>query len=392
MVRSLEEATTVKTRTTSSVQLSDDGRVQSHAAKVEEVEASTYVVPTDRRESDGTFAWDRTTVVVVRVLGGGMEGLGWTFADASAASLATGPLARAVVGLDAAATSAAWSAMNRAVRNIGRPGLAWEAISAVDIALWDLRAKLLGLPLARLLGLERDSVRAYGSGGFTSYDDAALAAQLSAWRAAGFSAVKMKVGRSTVDDLRRVRVAREAIGPDVELFVDANGAWSRKQALYQIERFADFGVTWVEEPVSSEDLEGLRLLRDRAPAGVEIAAGEYGYVLDDFRRMLVANCVDVVQADITRCGGVTGILAVAALCEAFQMPLSAHCAPHLHAHVGCALRPLRHLEYFHDHARIEHLLFTGALEPRGGRLSPEPGLAGIGVTIAASAGRYLADG
>jgi L-alanine-DL-glutamate epimerase-like enolase superfamily enzyme len=357
---------------------------------IERVEATTYVVPTDRRESDGTFAWDKTAVVVAHVFGGGLEGLGWTFADASAAELATGALARAIVGLDASATSAAWSAMGRAVRNIGRPGLAWEAISAVDIALWDLRAKRLGMPLARLLGPAREAVRAYGSGGFTSYDDSALAAQLAAWASAGFSAVKMKVGRFPEKDRHRVRIAREAIGADVELFVDANGAWSRKQALYEMERFADFGVTWVEEPVSSEDLEGLRLLRDRAPAGMEISTGEYGYVLDNFRRMLVADCIDVLQADITRCGGVTGMLSVAALCEAFQMPLSAHCAPHVHAHVGCALRPLRHLEYFHDHARIEHLLFTGALEPHGGRIQPDPSLPGLGVTIASGASRYQA--
>ncbi|MBX3187115.1 MAG: mandelate racemase [Labilithrix sp.] len=361
------------------------------ADAIERVEAVVYVVPTDRRESDGTFVWDRTTVVVVHVLSGASEGLGWTYADASAARLATGPLASAVVGLDAAATSGAWSAMSRAVRNIGRPGLAWEAISAVDIALWDLRSKLVGLPLARLLGPARESVRVYGSGGFTSYDDDALAAQLSAWAAADFPAVKMKVGRCPARDRRRVRVAREAIGADVALFVDANGAWSRKQALYEMDRFAEQGVTWVEEPVSSEDLEGLRLLRDRAPAGMEIAAGEYGYVLDDFRRMLVADCVDVVQADVTRCGGVTGIMAVAALCEAFQMPLSTHCAPHVHAHVGCALRPLRHLEYFHDHARVEHLLFEGALEPHGGSLRPEPNRAGLGVTIRPGARRYRVD-
>jgi L-alanine-DL-glutamate epimerase-like enolase superfamily enzyme len=360
----------------------------AHAAPIERVEADVYVVPTDRPESDGTFAWNRTTVVVARVKSGELEGIGWTFAAASAAELATGPLARAIAGKDAHATNETWAAMGRAVRNIGRPGLAWEAISAVDVALWDLRAKLYGSSLATLLGPARTSVRAYGSGGFTSYDDDALAAQLSSWSASGFSAVKMKVGRDPRVDLHRVALARRAIGPNVELFVDANGAWSRKQALQQMERFAEFGVTWVEEPVSSEDLEGLRLLRNRSPAAMEITAGEYGYVLDDFRRMLAADCLDVIQADITRCGGVTGMLAIASLCEAFQLPLSTHCAPHLHAHVGCALRPLRHIEYFHDHARIEHLLFSGTLEPKGGRLFPSLERPGLGVSLAPSAERY----
>jgi L-alanine-DL-glutamate epimerase-like enolase superfamily enzyme len=365
---------------------------QPHHATIERVAVQVYVVPTDRPESDGTITWDRTAAIVARVFGGGAEGIGWTYAHASAAALVQEPLARAVRGIDVAATSAAWSAMDREVRNIGRPGLAREAISAVDIALWDLRARLLGVPLFRLLGPARDSVRAYGSGGFTSYDDEQLAAQLEGWAREGFSAVKMKVGRHPQDDLRRVRRARSAIGAGVELFVDANGAWSRKEALAQMELFADLGVTWVEEPVSSDDLDGLRLLRDRSPAGVEISAGEYGYVLDDFRRMLAADCLDVVQADITRCGGVTGILAVAALCEAFHLPLSTHCAPHLHAHVGCALRPLRHVELFHDHARIEQLLFDGATRAQNGRLQPDPTAPGLGVTLASGAERYLVKG
>jgi L-alanine-DL-glutamate epimerase-like enolase superfamily enzyme len=361
---------------------------RSSAPRIERLATEVLVVPTDRPESDGTIAWDSTTMVLVRVHAAGTQGLGWTFCHGAAAELVTGPLAAAIVGLDPMATSEAWSAMNHAIRNIGRPGLGWEAISAVDIALWDLKAKLFGVPLARLLGPARDSVPIYGSGGFTSYDDRTLAEQLGGWAAAGFSAVKMKVGRDPSRDLERVRTAREAIGKGVSLFVDANGAWSRKQALAQADAFATFGVTWLEEPVSSEDLEGLRLLRDRAPAGMDVAAGEYGYVLDDFRRMLSADCIDVLQADATRCGGVSGILAVAGLCEAFGMPMSAHCAPHVHAHVGCAIRPLRHLEYFHDHARIEHLVFDGAIEPRRGHLTPDPDRPGLGVELRKDASLY----
>jgi L-alanine-DL-glutamate epimerase-like enolase superfamily enzyme len=356
--------------------------------KIERVEAQVFVVPTDRHESDGTFAWDATTMVLVRVHAGGTHGIGWTFAHGAAAELVYGPLASALSGLEASATSAAWMAMSNAMRNIGRPGLGWEAISAVDIALWDLKAKLASLPLAQLLGTARESVPLYGSGGFTSYDDAMLREQLGGWARDGFSAVKMKVGRHPERDLERVRTARDAIGPAVSLFVDANGAWSRKQALASAEAFAAYGVTWLEEPVSSEDIQGLRLLRDRAPAGMDVTAGEYGYVLADFRRLVEADCLDVVQADVTRCGGITGILAVAGLCEAFGLPMSTHCAPHLHAHVGCAIRPLRHLEYFHDHARIERMLFDGALVPRGGRLRPDASRVGLGVELRSDAKRF----
>jgi L-alanine-DL-glutamate epimerase-like enolase superfamily enzyme len=197
----------------------------------------------------------------------------------------------------------------------------------------------------------------------------------------GIPRVKMKVGSRSGADVARVRAARAAIGADAELFVDANGAYGRKQALAMAERFAEHGVSWFEEPVSSEDLDGLRLLRDRAPAAIEIAAGEYGFEPAYFRRMLAAGAVDVQQADGTRCGGITGLLAVGALCEAHEVAFSAHCAPQLHAHACCAIGPLRHLEYFHDHARIERMLFDGALVPVDGALRPDLARPGLGIEL-----------
>jgi L-alanine-DL-glutamate epimerase-like enolase superfamily enzyme len=273
----------------------------------------------------------------------------------------------------------AWTAMQHAVRNLGRPGIAASAIAAVDMALWDLKARLLGVSLARLLGPARTDVPVYGSGGFTSYSQDRLRRQLGGWAASGIRRVKMKVGRDPAADAARVRTAREAIGPEVELFVDANGAYTRKQALDYADRFAESGVTWFEEPVSSDDLEGLRLVRDRGPAGMAIAAGEYGYELPYFRRMLDAQAVDVLQADATRCQGITGFLKAAALCEARSMPLSAHTAPSAHAHPCCALSVVQHIEYFHDHARIESMLFDGALSPIGGALRPDLSRPGTGL-------------
>ena len=227
------------------------------------------------------------------------------------------------------------------------------AISAMDTALWDLKARLLGLPLVKLFGQMRATMSIYGSGGFTNYSNEKLAKQLRGWSEREIPRVKMKIGRDAEVDLARVAAAREAIGNDVDLFVDANGAYSRKEALSQAVEFSEFGVTWFEEPVSSDDLEGLRFIRDRAPAEMEIAAGEYGYNLDYFRRMLEARAVDVLQADATRCGGFTGFLEAATLCDAHHVPLSAHCAPALHLHVGCAASCFRHAEYFFDHVRIE---------------------------------------
>jgi L-alanine-DL-glutamate epimerase-like enolase superfamily enzyme len=349
---------------------------------VQRLTVAAYTVPTDAPEADGTFAWEATTIVVVHVEAGGERGIGYTYGDLATATLIQEHLAAVVCGGDALAVQRAWWAMTRAVRNLGRPGISAMAISAVDVALWDLKARLLELPLATLLGAVHDEVPVYGSGGFTSYAIQRLQQQLAGWTEAGIPRVKMKIGSHPQDDLERVTAAREAIGDDAALFVDANGAYARKQALAQAERFYErAAVSWFEEPVSSEDLEGLRLLRDRAPAGMEIAAGEYGYEPAYFRRMLAAGAVDVAQADATRCGGITGLLAVAALCQAHQIPLSAHCAPQLHAHACCAIGPLRHLEYFHDHARIERLLFDGALTPSGGALKPDRSRPGLGIEL-----------
>jgi L-alanine-DL-glutamate epimerase-like enolase superfamily enzyme len=356
-------------------------RFHGSAVPIETVAVSAYRIPTDEPESDGTYTWEATTLVVVEAAAAGRTGLGYTYGDTGTARLVHDKLADVVKGRDAMAVPGAWSAMVGQIRNLGRPGVASMAISAVDGALWDLKARLLDLPLVMLFGTVRDAVPVYGSGGFTSYSNSKLQEQLEAWVSAGIPRVKMKVGRRPSEDIARVRVARKAIGKETELFVDANGALSRKEALLFAEAFAEFGVVWFEEPVSSDDLEGLRLLRDRAPAGMDITAGEYGYDLPYFRQMLEAGAVDVLQADATRCGGITDFLRVGALCEARSMPLSAHCAPNLSAHPCCTLPSLRHIEYFHDHDRIEHMLFDGALSPVGGTLKPDLTRPGMGLEL-----------
>lgn len=342
-------------------------------ASIEQISVGAYTIPTDAPESDGTLEWSATTLVVVHVTTGGVRGFGYTYADRAAATLIGGKLAPLLHGTNALDIAARWADMARALRNVGVPGVGAMAMSAIDAALWDAKAKMLGLPLALLLGRAREAIAAYGSGGFTSYGEAELCDQLGAWAESGMRFVKMKVGRDAQEDRRRVRAGARVVGTS-ELFVDANGAYTRKDALAQADAFATHGVTWFEEPVSSEDLDGLRLLRDRAPAGMAIAAGEYGSTPSYFERML--HAVDVLQADATRCGGITGFLAVDALCDAHGVPLSSHCAPTLHLPLMCAARRGVHLEYFHDHVRIEAMLFDGFQQPVDGLLRPSerPGL------------------
>ena len=349
------------------------------AAPIERIEVAAYRIPTDRPESDGTLEWDSTTLVVVEVVSGKHRGLGFTYADSATARLIQDKLAPCLAGSDVFAIPAAHEAMVRAARNLGTRGIASMAISAVDIALWDLEARLLELPLVRLLGQVREAITIYGSGGFTSYSMAELEEQFRGYRDAGLTMMKMKVGRDAKADIARVHVARGAIGPAAQLFVDANGAYTRKQALEMAAHFAKCDVTWFEEPVTSDDLEGLRLIRDRGPSGMAIAAGEYGYDSFYFRFMLEAGAVDVLQADVTRCRGITGFQRAAALADAQSLPISAHCAPSLHVHLGCTMTRMCHIEYFYDHVRIEQMLFDGAPKPHGGKLAPDLSRAGLGL-------------
>ena len=348
---------------------------------IESLRVSAFKIPTETPEQDGTYEWDSTTIVIVQVTGGAKEGLGYTYTDTATAKLIDDKLKHVVMRGDAMSVSDCWSAMVHSIRNLGRPGICSMAISAIDTALWDLKARLLDLPLVTLLGQVRDAMLIYGSGGFTNYSNQKLQNQLRGWAEQGIPRVKMKIGRDADEDIERVKAARKAIGDNVQLFVDANGAYSRKQALAQAEIFQQFDVRWFEEPVSSDDLRGLHFIREHAPARMQIAAGEYGYDIDYFRRMLEAGAVDVLQADATRCGGFTGFLQAAILCEAHHAPFSAHCAPALHLHAACAARTFRHAEYFHDHVRIERMLFDGVPEPVNGAIAPNLNQPGLGLVL-----------
>ncbi len=352
---------------------------------VDSIDVRVYTVPTEAPEADGTLEWEATSLVVVQpLLHNGVRGCAYAVADTSTGLLARDVLVDTVLGRDVRNTSECWEAMVRRIRNLGRPGIASMAIAALDIALWDTKARALDSPLHRLLGPVRAEVPIYGSGGFTSYSEHELCAQLSGWVERGIPRVKMKIGkdrgRSWREDVRRVRAARNAIGDDVELFVDANGAYDRKQALRLGHVYAeDLGVTWFEEPVTSDDLEGLAALRAALP--LDVTAGEYGYHLEYFRDMLRAGSVDVLQADVGRCAGITEWLRVAATSAAFKTPFSAHCGPSIHLAAATVPPDLRHIEYFHDHVRADHLLFDGVIEPEGGALRPADDVPGMGLSL-----------
>ncbi|CCG03922.1 enolase C-terminal domain-like protein [Blastococcus saxobsidens] len=361
------------------------------APTIDAVEVSVFVVRTEGPEADGTLAWDSTTCVVVRASGGGRTGLGWTYGPAACAELVTAVLADVVRGRSALAVPAAWEAMVRRCRNAGRPGIVSMAVAAVDTALWDLAAQLLDVPLVVLLGQARDDVPTYGSGGFPTYDDDRLTTQLEYWVGElGVAAVKIKIGESwgqrTGRDLDRVRRTREVVGDGVEVFVDANGGYTPGQARRVGRELDDLGVTWFEEPVSSDDLSGLAELR--GALATDVAAGEYAYDLAYVRRMCAARAVDCLQLDVTRIGGITEWRRAAAVAAAFGLQVSAHCAPALHAAVAASVPNLRHVEYFTDHGRLEPLLFDGVPEVRDGRMTPQVDRPGNGLRLRPDAERF----
>jgi L-alanine-DL-glutamate epimerase-like enolase superfamily enzyme len=359
--------------------------------QIENGRVSVYTIPTESAESDGTFRWTSTTMVLVELSGGSQTGLGYTYSHSAAGLVAKDLIQSFLIGQNALDTLAVWGNLVRGTRNLGRNGLGAMAVSAIDIALWDLRARIAGLPLSRFLGCVRSSVPIYGSGGFTSLSDDALSEQLGAWAAEGISRVKMKIGLGIKEDSARVRLARDAIGSNTELFVDANEAYDVPTTQVLVENIAPFGVSWLEQPVHNDDIDGMRLLRTRLPNGMALTTGEYASSADDFRRFLLNDAADILQPDVTRCQGISGFLKATALCESFHVPVSSHCAPSLHVHLGLAVPNFAHLEYFSDHVRIENMLFDSPLRLHKGHLLPDDSRPGLGLELRTKdAERYAA--
>lgn len=341
---------------------------------------ATFRFETDGPEADGTLEWDATTVAAVTVDADGVTGLGWTYSTAAVCAIVDDHLAPAIERLDPMDVPRAAEAMRRACRNLGSRGLVAQAISAVDIGLWDLKARLLRVPLANLFGRARETVPVYGSGGFTTMDDDQLRRQVEQWAALGCTAMKIKIGESwggaVERDLDRMRTLRAMAGDDVALMADANGGYGRAQARRVGAAMDELGFVWFEEPVSSDDLEGLAAVRDAVRC--DVTAGEYAADLYEAARL--CPVVDCLQLDLTRCGGYTGWLRGAAVAAAHNLDVSAHCAPALHAPVAAAVPNFRHIEYFADHARLEPQLVEGAPPVHDGAIRPA-GTPGHGMSL-----------
>ena len=313
------------------------------------VECACYRVPLPTTLSDSTHG-DIThfQLVTVRLRdAAGAEGLGYTYTVGAGGTaireLVRRDLAPLLAGADPERIEQLWERLWWHLHYVGRGGLAIHALSAVDIALWDLRARRLGRALWRLLGGHDPDVRAYAGGIDLQFPLDRLERQTADHLVAGFRAIKMKVGRPRLaEDLERVTALRRLLGPDVPLMVDANMRWRVDEAIRASRALADHGVYWLEEPTIPDDLAGhVRIAREGA---LPIAAGENLHTLHEFGHYMGAGAVEFPEPDCSNCGGVTVWLKVAHLAEAHNLPVTSHGVHDLHVHLLAAVPNASYLE------------------------------------------------
>jgi L-alanine-DL-glutamate epimerase-like enolase superfamily enzyme len=288
-----------------------------------------------------------------------------------------------LIGKDPFNIEQLWNDMFWAVRGYGRKGVAFYSISAVDIALWDLKAKALGLPLYKLLGPYAESVPIYGSGGWTNYTESELVAEMTGIVDRGIKRVKMKVGKdfggSEREDIQRLAAVRKAVGDDVAVYVDANNGYYPKQAIYMAKEFEQFQVGWFEEPTLADDIPGLAEIR-RA-INIPVASGEQEYTKYGFRELIAGGAVDIAQPDVGKIGGVTEWMKAAHLAHAFNLPVAPHAVQLVHLHVCCATPNLKVVEYLVGAELVDKVWYTEFPEPKDGMWSPYPDRPGLGLEL-----------
>jgi len=317
--------------------------------KIASVEPGHYRIPLPVALSDSTHGtMTGFDIVTVRISDqDGAEGVGYTYTAASSAAAIHAQiehdLAPLLLGQSADRIETLWQQMWWRVHYAGRGGSASFAISAVDIALWDLKARKCGQPLWRLLGGNDPKVPCYAGGIDLQFPIDQLLEQTRNNLGLGFRAIKMKVGRPRLsEDLARVRTMREMLGEDFPLMVDANMRWSVDEAVRAARGLSELGVYWVEEPTIPDDVAGhARIVRE---GGVPIAAGENLHSLYEFAAYLRAGAVTFPEPDVTNCGGVTVFMKVAHLAEAFNLPVTSHGAHDITVHLLAAVPNRSYLE------------------------------------------------
>ncbi len=322
----------------------------------------------------------------------GLVGLGLGGGTTAAREVIERTLKPILLGQNALHIEKLWDEMFWAIRGVGRKGLAFSALSAVDIALWDLKAKYYETPLYQLLGPYTESVPVYGSGGWTHFSLDELVAEQCGYVERGMRAVKMKVGKdfghSEREDVARLAAVREAVGPDVQIFIDANNGYYAKQAIRLARVFEEYDVGWFEEPVLADDIDGLAAVAKAID--IPVATGEHEYTKYGFRDLIVRGGADIVQPDVGRVGGISEWMKVAHLAHAFNLPVAPHAYQLVHLHLACATPNLKIVECLGTVEAADRIFYTSFDEPRNGVWSPDPHKHGLGLELDPSAVKHYA--
>jgi L-alanine-DL-glutamate epimerase-like enolase superfamily enzyme len=354
--------------------------------KIRKVDVHLVSGPVPGGLADATRKVETIGFVIVRVTTDqGLEGIGVTYHEVggeATCELINRNMAPKLIGRDPLETEAIWQELFHYLRGIGRKGLMFCALSAIDIALWDLKGKIVDLPLCKLLGGARTKVPVYASGGWTSYSDEELVDEIEGMIARGFTAVKFKVGFDGGQNLRRdaerVRKVREAVGPDIKLLVDANNSFDAATAVQLANRIREYDITLFEEPVFADDIPGLA--RFKRGTDIPLATGEHEYTKFGVRDLLIHEAADIVQVDGARAGGYTEMLKCAALTQAWNVKFAPHAMENVHLQLAAAVPNALFLERLLMFEDLTALVFRDAPLPIGGFMHV-PNLPGLGLEL-----------
>ena len=349
--------------------------------KITEVTSAIYSRPHERPITNGKYTYTEISVVVVKVTtDDGLTGIGWA-GGGSIVGETVKELEPYVVGEDPFNVERIWDKMYLP-KVFGRKGLTTRAISAVDIAIWDLIGKAVEKPLYQLLGGYRDTVPAYIAGGY--YEEGkgldGLSREMETNLKLGARAIKMKIGAVSLrEDEKRVKAVREVIGDEVDLLVDANNAYNTYQATQMAHRLEEYDAFWFEEPVSPDNIGGSAEVA--ASSDIPIATGENEYTRWGFRDLIEARAADIINADAQVLGGITEFRKVADLASAYEIPVAPHGSQGVHVHLVAAIPNGLIVEYYEKNTNpLEGMMFDQSLELVNGQVSP-PKRPGLGVEL-----------
>lgn len=354
--------------------------------KIAGIEVFIYGERNDKNVADSTRQIGELGYVIVNVLTNiGINGIGLTYHEVGSEAIRTfinQTIAPQIIGMNPLQNEIIHEKVIGDFRAVGRKGFAFLALSAVDIALWDIKGKCVGMPLYRLLGGSDSRVPIYSSAGWTSYSTEELCDETLGMVNEGYTFIKIKVGveggTNPREDAKRVCAVRKTIGPNIRLAIDANNIWKAGTAIQFFNRIEEYDVEFFEEPVIADDIQGLA--HCRRSIHVPLATGEHEYTRYGVRDLLVAGAADIVQTDVCKVGGYTEMMKIIGLTQAFNVLFAPHCMELMHMHLVAAASNGLILESLTLLRNVSKRVFVDSPVPKGGYLEI-PNRPGLGLEL-----------